>query len=74
MTPASNSFFAISTMLVAIPTGIKIFNWLATLWRGNISFESPMLFALGFLSLFVIGGLTGIYLASFPIDWQVHDS
>ena len=67
-------FFMISSMVIAVPTGIKIFNWLATLWRGNLSFETPMLFALGFLSLFVIGGLTGIYLAAFPIDWQVHDS
>ena len=68
------AFFMISSMVIAVPTGIKIFNWLATLWRGNLSFETPMLFALGFLSLFVIGGLTGIYLAAFPIDWQVHDS
>jgi cytochrome c oxidase subunit I len=68
------AFFMIASMVIAVPTGIKIFNWLATLWRGNLSFETPMLFALGFLSLFVIGGLTGIYLAAFPIDWQVHDS
>jgi cytochrome c oxidase subunit I len=68
------AFFMIASMVIAVPTGIKIFNWLATLWRGNVSFEAPMLFALGFLSLFVIGGLTGIYLAAFPIDWQVHDS
>ena len=68
------AFFMISSMVIAVPTGMKIFNWLATLWRGNVSFDTPMLFALGFLSLFVIGGLTGIYLASFPIDWQVHDS
>jgi cytochrome c oxidase subunit 1 len=67
-------YFMIASMLIAIPTGMKIFNWLATLWRGNISFDTPMLYALGFLSLFVIGGLTGIYLAAFPIDWQVHDS
>ena len=68
------AFFMISSMVIAVPTGIKVFNWLATLWRGNLSFDTPMLFALGFLSLFVIGGLTGIYLAAFPIDWQVHDS
>ena len=68
------AFFMIASMVIAVPTGIKVFNWLATLWRGNLSFETPMLYALGFLSLFVIGGLTGIYLAAFPIDWQVHDS
>jgi cytochrome c oxidase subunit 1 len=68
------AWFMIASMVIAVPTGMKIFNWLATLWRGNVSFETPMLFAIGFLSLFVIGGLTGIYLASFPIDWQVHDS
>jgi cytochrome c oxidase subunit 1 len=68
------AYFMIASMVIAVPTGMKIFNWLATLWRGNLSFETPMLYALGFLSLFVIGGLTGIYLASFPIDWQLHDS
>jgi cytochrome c oxidase subunit 1 len=69
-----NGFFMISSMLVAIPTGVKIFNWLATLWRGNLVLETPMLFALGFLSIFTIGGLSGIYLAAFPVDWQVHDT
>jgi cytochrome c oxidase subunit I len=68
------SFFMVASMVIAVPTGVKIFNWLATLWRGNLSFEAPMLFALGFISVFVIGGLTGIYLAAFPIDWQVHDT
>jgi cytochrome c oxidase subunit I len=53
---------------------VKIFNWLATLWRGNLSLDTPMLFALGFISIFVVGGLSGIYLAAFPIDWQVHDT
>ena len=53
---------------------MKIFNWLATLWRGNIHFDTPMLFALGFVSVFTIGGLSGIFLAAFPIDWQVHDT
>ncbi|MGH3065436.1 MAG: cytochrome c oxidase subunit I [Gaiellaceae bacterium] len=67
-------YFMIASMAIAVPTGIKIFNWLATLWRGNISFDTPMLYALGFLSVFVLGGLTGIYLAAFPIDWQVHDT
>jgi cytochrome c oxidase subunit I len=69
-----NIWFMLASMAIAVPTGIKIFNWLATLWRGNISIDTPMLFALGFLSVFTIGGLSGIYLAAFPVDWQVHDS
>ena len=69
-----NGFFMISSMVIAVPTGIKIFNWLATLWRGNLRFDTPMLFALGFVSVFTIGGLSGIFLAAFPIDWQVHDT
>ena len=69
-----NVWFMIVSMLIAVPTGMKIFNWLATLWRGNISLDPPMLFALGFLSIFTIGGLSGIYLAAFPVDWQVHDT
>ena len=67
-----NIFFMLASMVIAIPTGMKIFNWLATLWRGNISLDTPMLFALGFLAIFTIGGLSGIYLAAFPVDWQVH--
>ncbi len=67
-------FFMLSSMIIAIPTGVKIFNWLATIWRGNISFDTPMLFALGLIGVFTIGGLTGIYLAAFPVDWQAHDS
>jgi cytochrome c oxidase subunit 1 len=69
-----NAFFMVASMVIAVPTGLKIFNWLATLWRGNLSFDTPMLYAVGFLSIFVVGGLTGIYLAAFPIDWQVHDT
>jgi cytochrome c oxidase subunit 1 len=69
-----NAFFMIASMIIAVPTGVKIFNWLATLWRGNIHFDTPMLYALGFVSVFTIGGLSGIFLAAFPIDWQVHDT
>jgi cytochrome c oxidase subunit 1 len=74
MTPASNSFFAISTMLVAIPTGIKIFNWIATMWGGKIRFATPMLFCTAFLFQFLCAGLTGIMLAVAPFDWQLTDS
>jgi cytochrome c oxidase subunit 1 len=69
-----NSYFMIASMLVGIPTGVKILNWVATTWRGNLIFDTPMLFSLGFISLFLIGGLTGIYLAAFPLDWQVHNT
>jgi cytochrome c oxidase subunit 1 len=69
-----NIWFMLASMVIAVPTGVKIFNWLATLWHGNISLEPPMLFALGFLSVFTIGGLSGIYLAAFPVDWQVTDT
>jgi cytochrome c oxidase subunit 1 len=69
-----DSFFMISSMVIAVPTGIKIFNWLATTWRGHLILDTPMLFALGFLALFTMGGLSGIFLAAFPVDWQVNDS
>jgi cytochrome c oxidase subunit 1 len=69
-----NGFFMVSSVIIAVPTGVKILNWLATTWRGNLSFDTPMLFALGFIGLFVIGGLTGMYVAAFPLDWQVHNT
>ncbi len=74
MTPAGNTFFAVSTMIVAVPTGIKMFNWLGTIWGGKIRFATPMLFCLGFLFQFLCAGLTGIMLAVAPFDWQLSDS
>ncbi len=67
-------FFSLATFLVAIPTGVKIFNWIATMWRGTIEYRVPMLFACGFLGTFLLGGVTGIFLAVFPIDWQLQDT
>jgi cytochrome c oxidase subunit I len=74
MPTALDGFFMVSSMIIAVPTGIKIFNWIATTWRGNLQFDTPMLFALGFIALFTMGGLSGIFLAAFPVDWQVHDT
>ena len=74
MNRAADLFFVISSLLVSIPTGIKFFNWLATMYGGRISFASPMLFVFGFLSMFLIGGLTGIMLAAAPFDYQLTDS
>src|SRR5215469_5634730 len=74
MTRPQDLFFVVSSLLVSIPTGIKFFNWLATLYGGRISFASPMLFCTGFLSMFLIGGLTGIMLAAAPFDFQLTDS
>jgi len=66
--------FMLATMVVAVPTGVKIFNWLATMWRGSISFKTPMLFAIGFLALFTIGGITGVYQASIPVDYKLQET
>jgi cytochrome c oxidase subunit 1 len=74
MTSVSNAFFTLSTMLVGVPTGIKIFNWIATLWGGRIRFTTPMLFCIAFLFQFLIAGLTGIMLSVSPWDWQLHNS
>jgi cytochrome c oxidase subunit 1 len=67
-------FFMYATMLIAVPTGVKIFNWLATMWRGSMTFESPMLWAVGFIFVFTMGGFTGLILAMAPIDIQVQDT
>jgi cytochrome c oxidase subunit I len=67
-------FFMMGSFLIAVPTGVKIFNWIATLWRGTVEFRVALLFAAGFLGTFVIGGITGIFLAIFPVDWQLTDT
>jgi cytochrome c oxidase subunit 1 len=67
-------FFSLMTMLIAVPTGVKIFNWIGTMWRGSVTFETPILWAIGFLVTFTFGGLTGIILASPPLDFHVSDT
>jgi cytochrome c oxidase subunit 1 len=74
MDPRLRIPFMISSMVIAVPTGVKIFSWIATIWDGKLQLKTPMLFALGFISMFVIGGLGGIFLASIPIDIHVHDT
>ena len=72
--PVANSVFTITTMLIAVPTGVKIFNWMGTLWKGSIEFSTAMLFALGFITLFIIGGLSGVSHAVSPSDFQQQDT
>ena len=67
-------FFAFTTMLIAVPTGVKVFNWIGTMWKGSISYETPMLYSLGFLTTFIFGGLTGVILASPTLDFHLSDS
>ena len=74
MNSYANSFFTITSMIVGVPTGIKIFNWLGTMWGGRIQFKTAMLFCIGFLFQFLIAGLTGVMLASAPYDWQLGNS
>src|SRR5271167_4430241 len=74
MGPAGNTFFVFATMVISVPTGIKIFNWLATIWGGKIIFAVPMMFCTGFLFQFLIAGLTGIMLAAAPFNWQLGNS
>src|SRR5205823_1762318 len=68
------TYFMVMTMLIAVPTGIKFFNWIATAWAGAVDFQLPMKFAFGFMATFLIGGITGVYLSSVPVDTQLHQS
>ncbi|MEJ2538408.1 MAG: cytochrome c oxidase subunit I [Gemmatimonadota bacterium] len=72
--PIADSFFVASTMIIAIPTGVKIFNWMATMWGGRLHFNTAMMFAVGLVALFTVGGLSGVMHASAPVDLQQHDS
>jgi cytochrome c oxidase subunit 1 len=72
--PTANAVFALATMIIAVPTGVKIFNWLLTIWGGSISFTTPMLYAIAFIPSFVAGGVTGVMQAIAPLDYQLHDS
>ncbi|HEX7051120.1 MAG TPA: cytochrome c oxidase subunit I, partial [Longimicrobiales bacterium] len=74
MGPIADSFFAVSTLIIAIPTGVKIFNWLGTIWKGDIKFDTPMLFAVAFIGQFVVGGLSGVTHAIVPADYQQTDT
>lgn len=74
LNPFLGSFFVLFTLLIAVPSAIKVFNWLTTLWRGNIHFTPAMLFAIGFVSLFISGGLTGIWLGNSALDFHLHDT
>jgi len=74
MPAAALLFFSADSFLIGVPTGVKIFAWLGTMWRGKLSFTVPMLFSVGFVALFLVGGLDGIHLAVVPVDWQITDS
>ena len=69
-----DTFFATASMIIAVPTGIKIFNWIGTMWGGALRLTSAMLFSIGFIAMFIIGGISGVSLAIVPVNWQVHDT
>jgi cytochrome c oxidase subunit 1 len=74
MPVAGQLFFMYATMLISVPTGVKVFNWVSTMWRGSLTFETPMLFAVAFVFLFTVGGFSGLMLSISPVDYQYHDT
>jgi cytochrome c oxidase subunit 1 len=74
MDPRLGTYFMVATMFIALPSAVKVFNWLGTLWRGNIHFTTPMLHGIAFVSMFTIGGLSGIFMAATPVDIMIHDT
>jgi cytochrome c oxidase subunit 1 len=74
MSLTQQSYFMLATMVIAVPTGVKIFSWIATMWGGSVEFKTPMLWAFGFLFLFTVGGVTGIVLSQAGVDRAYHDT
>ena len=72
--PLTQTFFAAASLVIAVPTGIKVFSWIATMWHGSIQFRTPMLWAIGFIFMFTVGGVTGVMVANAAVDRVLHDT